>query len=286
MFDVYQKVTDRFVEMMQGGEIPWKKPWSGTMEGAINYDSRNPYSLLNQMILGKPGEWMTKNQIDAHGGKIKKGAKAGFVVFFKWLEDKTTDEDGQEKVHRWPMLRYYNVFHIDDVEGVKSKLTTAEVARHAPSEIANAVVDGYLAREKGLKLTIKESNRAYYAPLLDEVVCPKMNQFDVLAQYYSTLFHELTHSTARESRCNRDIDELAFFGSESYSREELVAELGAAMLCNVTGLECAATVRNSTAYLQNWIKALKNDNRMIVWAAARAEKAAEFIRFGKKEKAA
>ena len=87
MFDVYQKVTDRLVEMMEGGEIPWHKPWSGTMDGAINYESRKPYSMLNQMLLGKPGEWLTYNQVTARKGKIRKGAQSGFVVFCKWMEE-------------------------------------------------------------------------------------------------------------------------------------------------------------------------------------------------------
>ena len=286
MFDVYQKVTDRLVEMMEGGEIPWHKPWSGTMDGAINYESRKPYSMLNQMLLGKPGEWLTYNQVTARKGKIRKGAQSGFVVFFKWMEETEKDENGEERLHRWPLLRYYNVFHIDDCEGIQSKLTPAEVVRHEPDAEAERVVASYLDRENGLKLTVCESNRAYYSPARDEVVVPSLSQYEVLAEYYSTLFHELTHSTARESRCNREVDEVAFFGSESYSREELVAELGASMLCNVIGLEHPKQFRNSAAYLKGWLKALKNDNRMIVWAAARAEKAADYIRFGKKEEVA
>ena len=124
----------------------------------------------------------------------------------------------------------------------------------------------------------KPSGKAYYSPSKDLVVVPKINQYEIVEEYYSTTFHELTHSTMKKSRCDREEDnKMAAFGSKDYSREELVAELGAAMLCTYTGLDSEKAFKNSVAYLKGWLKALKSDNKMIVWASSRAEKAARYI---------
>ena len=103
-----------------------------------------------------------------------------------------------------------------------------------------------------------------------------MKQFAETAEYYSTAFHELTHSTGHHSRLNR-LEKFTFFGTEAYSKEELVAEIGAAALVNAAGLETASSFRNSTAYIQNWLSVLKNDKRFIVSAAGKAEKAVNLI---------
>ena len=110
------------------------------------------------------------------------------------------------------------------------------------------------------------------------VVVPKMSQYELIEEYYSTTFHELTHSTGHESRCNRKAEtKNSHFGNKSYSREELVAELGSAMLCHFAGIDSDKAFKNSVAYIQSWLKALKNDNKMIVWASSRAEKASKYI---------
>lgn len=139
-----------------------------------------------------------------------------------------------------------------------------------PNENAESFIEEYLWRS-GVKL-IHEGDRAYYEPLRDRVVLPRMEQFRETAEYYSTAFHELIHSTGHESRLNR-LEKTAFFGSESYSKEELIAEIGAAVLVNYVGLETTSSFRNSTAYLQNWLNVLKGDKRFIVSAAGKAEKA-------------
>lgn len=291
MINVYQMVTDRIVEQMQKGIIPWQRPWTGlgiADGGAINYVTRRPYSFLNQILLGRPGEWLTFNQIKERGGSIKKGAKAGIVVFYKTYtikKAKRTDENGEQtdvKVFEErdiPLLKYYNVFHIDDCEGIKSKIEQGEPNHLEPIERAENVINGYLSREKSLKFTNdKPSNRAYYSPSADAVVVPMMSQYDIVEEYYSTTFHEFIHSTMPKNRCDRTQENrVAAFGSADYSREELVAETGSAMICSVLGIDCEKAFKNSVAYIQGWMKALKNDNKMIVWAASRAEKAARYI---------
>lgn len=291
--NVYQMVTDRIVAQLEQGLVPWHKPWTGVgLEdgGAVNYVSRKPYSMLNQMLLGREGEYLTFKQIKERGGSIKKGAKAGVVVFFTTTtytkreevkEDGSTETVNVVKEHLMPVLKYYNVFHIDDCEGIESKIKVEEDAgpKISPIESAEKVLNGYVEREKELQFRNNiPTDRAYYSPTLDLISVPMLSQYEIAEEYYSTTFHEAVHSTMPESRCNRKSEQkLAAFGSEDYSREELVAEIGSAMLCNNVGIDCEKAFKNSVAYIQGWLKKLKNDNRMIVWAASRAEKAAKYI---------
>ena len=174
------------------------------------------------------------------------------------------------------ILKYYNVFHIDDCEGIVSKAGKATVEDNKPIEEAEKVIGEYLDRSH-LSFVSQRSNRAYYSPTEDKVVVPLLEQFKTTEQYYSTTFHELVHSTGHQSRLDRKSGMRSFFGSEDYSKEELVAEIGSAMICGRLGFETKKTFKNSVAYLQNWIQVLKNDTKMIVLAASGAEKAAKYI---------
>ena len=285
--NVYQMVTDRVIEQMKKGIIPWHRPWIGTA-GTINYVTRKPYSLLNQMLLAREGEWITFKQLKELGGSVKKGSKAGLVVFYgKYtytIEETEENEDGEEapviKEYTIPVLRYYKVFHISDCTGIESKMESKPVTvASEPIERAEEIINDYIEREEGLKFKNDEpSNSAFYSPYDDSVVVPMLSQYSVIEEYYSTVFHELTHSTMTESRCKRmNENKKVAYGSADYSREELVAELGSAMLCTIAELNSEKTFKNSVAYIQGWLHALENDNKMIVWAASRAEKAAQYI---------
>ena len=271
--DIYAAVTERIIEQMEQGIIPWQKPWISNSK-AISHATGKPYSLLNQLMLGRPGEYLTFKQCQQAGGKVKKGEKASMVVFWKWIEQE--DEETHEK-KEVPFLRYYNVFHIDQCEGVAAKYTTEAAFPDGADTLAAAqdIIYDYLSRE-GVKLLHEEGDRAFYRPATDEVVLPIRKQFMSTAEYYSTVFHELTHSTGHPSRLNR-LTRPSFFGTEDYSKEELVAEIGAATLVNHVGLETASSFRNSAAYIQNWLGVLKGDKRFIVSAAGRAEKAVNLI---------
>ena len=295
--DVYQMVTDRVMAQLEQGIIPWQKPWKNIASGceddlAISYSSRKPYSFLNQMLLGRNGEWLTFKQVKEMKGSIKKGAKAGMVVFYKRIVVKETVKDAEgnekEKQSGIPMLKYFPVYHIDDCTGIDTKIQPkpAEAEDEVtiePIEAAEKVINGYLSREKSLKLhNDRPSSRAFYSPMFDEVTVPMMKQYDVKDEYYSTLFHELVHSTMTPERMNRAEGMNNHFASQKYSREELVAELGAAMLCAATGIKNDGTFKNSVAYIQGWMKELKDDKKAIVWAASRSEKAARFIYNGER----
>ena len=142
-------------------------------------------------------------------------------------------------------------------------------------DVAQDIIYDYLSRE-GVKMTHTEGDQAFYRPSTDSITLPLLAQFKETAEYYSTAFHELTHSTGHSTRLNR-LDKTAYFGSEAYSKEELIAEIGAAALVNHAGLETANSFRNSAAYVQNWLKILRDDKRFIVSAAGRAEKAVNLI---------
>ena len=285
--DIFAAVTDRIIAELESGIIPWNRPWSGVSEGAIRRSNGKPYSLINQLLLGKPGEYLTFKQCKDEGGKVKKGAKSKMVVFWKVLHREKKDasgnvirdENGLPVDDPIPMLRYYNVFHIDDCEGIQPKYTAEHLPATASSlERAEEIIAEYSSRAK---LTIEHSkqNRAFYSPSRHLVSLPLMEQFEDTAGYYETAFHELTHSTGHESLLNRfsENDGAAAFGSESYSKEELVAEIGACGILHELGLETAKSFRNNAAYIQSWLSALKNDKRLIVSAAGRAEKAIRLI---------
>lgn len=274
--NVYEMVTERIIAELEKGVIPWEKPWTGVRAGAYNRISKKPYSLINQMMLKHTGEYATFKQWADLGGRVRKGEKSEIVVFWKILEKEETNPDtGEKEVQKIPMLRYYNVFHISQVEGVKpleQPFTEVE-----PIEEADKIITDYITREN---ISFEEcaSNEAYYSPSRDAVVVPMKEQYKLINEYYSTTFHELTHSTGHKSRLDRlQTGAVAAFGSETYSKEELVAEIGSASIMNMLGIETAKTFRNSAAYIQSWIKVLKNDNRFIVSAAGKAEKAVNYI---------
>ncbi len=275
MLDIYSAITDRIIEALEQGVIPWNKPWSGGGSACISYSTGRPYSLLNHILLGgQTGEYITFKQATLAGGHVRKGEKSKYVVFWKPYE-KVDEETGEITKHFY--LRYYNVFHLDQVDGISPRwaVSVRPASDLKPDAAADAIIQDYTDRS-GITLRITQSDRAYYQPSTDTVVVPKLSQYQEQAEFYSTLFHELTHSTGHQSRLNR-ITDTAAFGSHEYSKEELCAELGAAFLLNHCGLETPASFRNSTGYIQGWLKALKNDKRLIVSAAGTAEKAVNLI---------
>lgn len=270
--DVYGIITDRIIEQLEKGIIPWEKPWTGTQSGAISGATGKAYSILNQMLLGKPGEYYTYNQVLAKGGHVRKNEKAQIVVFWKQIKAVEQDEAGQPIEKAIPMLRYYSVFHIEQCEGIESQQRQTE---YLPHPAAENIVIGYCQRE-GLAIRHQRGDEAYYSPSRDCVVLPLREQFNSVAEYYSTVYHELTHSTGHSSRLNR-LKATAHFGNDNYSREELVAEIGAAALLNYAGIETKKSLRNNAAYIQSWLSALRNDKRMIVQASGAASKAVDLI---------
>ena len=281
--NVYEIVTDKIIKLLEAGVIPWKKPWSGG-ESAFNRISKKPYSVLNCMLLSHSGEYATYKQWQSLGGQVRKGEESEVVVYWNWVPVKNAEQKEDEEVLMKPVLRYYNVFHISQVDGVEPLPVEAEKNKLEPIDEAERIKDTYLSRESALRLVIEHSDKAYYSPSRDCIVVPKLDQFMDPAEYYSTMFHEMIHSTGHKMRLNRlESGAEAAFGGTEYSKEELVAEIGSAMSLGKAGIETSSTIKNSAGYIQSWLRVLRNDSRFIVSAASKAERAVEYIYTGKRE---
>ena len=272
MIDIYAQITDRIIAALEAGEIPWKKPWTGR-SGCVSFVSGKPYSLLNHILLGGvAGEYITYNQCSQVGGHVRRGEKSKTIVFWKPFE--TVDADtGEIETHFY--LRHYSVFHLSQCEGIRPRWNITAHSDLQPDAVAEGIIRDYVDRS-GVRFIATESGEAFYRPATDEVVVPCIGQYQEAAEYYSTTMHEIVHSTGHPARLNR-IANTASFGSDEYSKEELVAELGSAFLVNHCGLETPSSFTNSAAYIQGWLKALKNDKRLLISAAGAAEKAVSLI---------
>ena len=274
-FDIYEEITNRIIAQLESGTIPWHKPWSGISGGAYNRVSKKPYSLLNQMLLKHDGEYATYKQWSDIGGKVKKGEKSEIVVFWKIFQTEEV-KNGKVEKKSIPLLKYINVFHVSQVDGVEPR--DVKSIEHKPIDEAENIKTTYIDREN---IEIREvvTNEAFYSPTMDYIQVPCKEQFADVMEFYSTLFHEMVHSTGHRDRLGR-LDasvKLASFGSEEYSKEELIAEIGSAFLMNHIGIETTKTFKNSAAYIQSWLKVLRDDKRFIVSASSKAEKAMKYI---------
>ena len=273
---VYDIITARIVAQLESGVAPWRKPW--TSKSPANLVFQKEYRGLNVLTLASQGYpsrfWLTFNQANKLGGRIQRGAKGSPVVYWNIGEGREVRKpDGSSKMQTPFLLRYSTVFNLSQTEGIDipAKMLS-EQRENNPIADCEAIVDHMPNRP-----AFEQSDAAWYRPSSDSVGMPARGLFHSSEEYYSTLFHELTHSTGHASRVGREgIEKLNTFGSESYSREELIAEMGAAMLCGVTGI-APATLDNSAAYLQSWISRLKSDSKLIVQAASAAQKAADYI---------
>lgn len=298
-FNLYETVTDRMIEALDAGVVPWRKPWNATGEDGLqkNLNSGRPYRGINQFLLTfseyDSPYWMTFKGMKKLGGTLKKingedekgtGQKSTVVVFWKRIVKTEPDPmTGEKSTRVVPLLRYFRVFNSDQVEWteeVPARIKALEIpAEDKPEfitlEIAAEIVAGMPNPPKKLK---HGGDRAFYRPATDEYKLPKPEDFDSPQQYHHVEFHELAHSTGHKDRLNREeLTKLTTtFGDADYSKEELTAEMTAAFLDATCGFS-EVTFDNSAAYIDNWKKKLRGDNKLVVIAAARAQKAADFI---------
>ncbi len=274
---VYQIVTDRVIALLERGVVPWRRPWAGADVQPQNLVSRRPYRGVNPFLLACTGfaspYWVTFKQAKALGGSVRKGEKSTPVIFWKrWRTERIDSETGDRESVEIPILRYYNVFNAEQCDGI-SVPELPKVHDFQPIERCESIVPG-MANPPRIE---HREARAYYRPTIDTINMPRPELFIGPEAYYGTLYHELSHSTGHSSRLNRQgIASLAAFGSADYSREELIAEMGAAFLCGHCGIE-SVTLDNSAAYLAGWLRRMREDHRLIVTAAAAAQRAADYI---------
>lgn len=273
----YDLITERILAALEGGEVPWRKPWSLPAGMSPQSVTGHAYSGINAILLGLSGytdpRWLTFRKANELGGHVRKGEKSMPVVLWKPIEREVEKDDGETEAKTIWLLRYYSVFNVEQCDGLS--LPTIDMPQEFdPIQTAEGII---AAMPNSPSIDHKGGDRAYYSPSSDEVHLPLRAAFESAGEYYSTAFHELGHSTGHNKRLNRhDLETgIAPFGSEVYSKEELVAEFCAALLCNQSGIE--NTIDNSAAYIQGWAKVLKKDKRLVVTAASQGQRAADFI---------
>lgn len=317
---ILTQLTERFIDALESGnEIPWHKPWIMSKHHRTNYacglgyigSSGVEYGLLNSIMLylngHEAGEFVTLNElmkrtntkkedgsvwdcfIRTADGKIPKSTMVVYRGPTEYRKkdangDYIKDENGNVVMGKYFLLRTAYVWRIGTQVNCPFKVVGVE-KKSKPKKVVNGIADAekiatdYISRE-GVKFSHSNENRAYYSPSLDVVNVPPIENFSKVEEYYSTLFHELGHSTGAENRLKRDIRNV--FGDHAYSKEELVAELCACILMHDNGFNSETSTNNSVAYIQSWIKSLKSDPTMLEWAFGKAERAVEYIYNGKK----
>lgn len=270
---VYEIVTQKILESLENGEVPWHKPWKSLYNVRLphNLVSKKGYRGINIFLLAfTPYDspyWLTFNQCKKFGGKVKKGEKSTQIVFWK-IYDKEVEVNGENELQKRYILRYYNVFNTEQCED----LDLSKVENNVDQIDFNPIKECETIVENMPHCpTIKTGSRASYNRASDEVTMPKKESFESEEEYYCTLFHELAHSTQHIGRLDRAKEK-----SHDYSKEELVAEMTSAMLCGVAGIE-NKVIDNSAAYVKNYSKQFKDNIKMVVEAAQKAQKAADYI---------
>jgi antirestriction protein ArdC len=265
--NTYQIITEKIIEQLEKGVVPWRKPWRTILPQ--NLISRREYRGINSILLNSlPFEhpyFLTFKQARGLGGFVRRGEKGLPVVFWRFIEEEETKE-------KFPLLRYYTVFNVSQCDGISVPVVAAR--RFNPIEECDKTISGMPhcpAVEFG-------GNQAFYVPSRDLIQMPVRERFSEAEEFYATIFHELVHSTGHVSRLNRKgINESGVgFGSQTYSQEELVAEIGASFLNAKAGI-VGRTIENSASYIANWLSALRSDKRMVIVAAGAAQRAADYI---------
>lgn len=275
--NIYEMVTERIITLLEQGTVPWRKPWTGGRAQTLpmNFTSKREYRGINIFLLMCMGfssrYWLSFKQAQEKGGRVRKGEKGTPVIFWKRYatEDRQTGEAKEV-----PVLRYYTVFNLDQIDGLEAPDAPEPVnPGFKPITEAERIIKAMPKRP----LITHGEPRAYYRSMSDTVNLPKPELFTEAEEYYSTAFHELTHATGHESRLNRrPSTEIRHFGDREYSQEELVAEMGAAFLCAESGI-APAVINNQASYIDGWLKILKGSPKVVVHAAAQAQRAADFI---------
>ena len=291
--DLYQVVTDKVIELLEAGTVPWQRPWN-QYGLARNYATGHVYTGINAFLLNffpsfDVPFYLTYKQAQALGGQVRKGAKAETVYFFKTLYKDADGKNlkpaqvaklgsGDKFVKAIPMPRTFHLFNIADVDGIDFEIPELSDNPNAPIEECDNFVTSL---QSVPEICHQDLNHAFYAPKADQINMPPLPRFSSPEAYYKTLFHEVTHSTGHDSRLSRPGITLPMEqrvpGSEPHAHEELIAELGAVYLCHHAGITRQPLQENAAAYIDGYLGLLKNDKRFLFQASSQAQKAVNFL---------
>ena len=291
MATVYDVITQQIVESLEKGTVPWKKPWNSglpTIDGKPvlnqNLFTKNPYRGVNWLLTAlspfSSPFWVPRGEIRKRSLSIKEGEKYTPIVYFKWRsEEDIAKEAARGRVVAPCFARFFKVWNIEQLDGVDletiPQLDSIDRKEHKPIQEAIQLVDQYKDKPT---IQHKEDGRAYYNATRDFINMPDIGLFDSPEEYHGTLFHELVHSTGHKSRLSREsLTDYSPFGSVSYSKEELIAEIGSCFLCSTVGIATPETFQNSAAYIEGWLGKIKKDSRLVLSAAQQAQKAVDAI---------
>lgn len=306
--EIQEEVTGLIIDALERGVVPWHRPWKVLGGVHKNWKTKKPYRGINQFLLDITAQssgyrspyWLTYKQADEesykqyrkrHGLKdtpetikaykesdeykgVRAGEKSTIVVFWKIqkFNKKGDDEAEEDKVVTVPLLRHYRVFNSEQTDLDIPMPNEQELREHSPIEEAQSILDNC----PNPPVINHGGDRAFYRPATDEITLPTPEQFDSDEHYYSTSFHELVHATGHEDRTGR-VTDWTTFGSDPYAKEELVAEIGAAILAGHADIDVPEIQTNTASYIQSWIKRLNNDKTLIVSAGGKAQVAVDYI---------
>jgi antirestriction protein ArdC len=289
--NVYEIVTKTILDRMINGEIPWREvmlPKKGEKAQFTNPCTGTAYSALNCLLLGAPGQYSTWNQIKERGGRVNDGAKSHIVTFWNTFipkeykdEAEKLEAEGKSTEHlKQQTLKYYRVFNLNDVTGMKLKKEDETVAAQQrasdPTDIAEMALFDYRHNE-GIKVVPSQGDEVVYDPGNDTVHMPEKTRYALEEDYYASLFSGMVHSTATSGRVNRETELKKMADGEVSPKEELIAEIGSSMILTSCGLKRNETHEQIAAICQKWVEAMNKDYRLIVYASSGAEKAARYI---------
>lgn len=288
-------VTDEIIKLMEQGVCPWNRPWFANdipknLKTKTEYKGFNKLMLLSMKMANQyeSNYWLTFKQSKTLGGTIKKGSKATPIIYFNktyliqfsdesksWKSEKEKKQilkkDPYATIEKESLLlRYYNVFNLDQIENIESPKENKQTIENI--EKLDNIEKNWTDKPK----INFGGNKACYIPSKDEICLPPKENFKGTAEFYTTKWHELGHSTgARKRLARKEVLNANIFGNEDYSKEELTAEIFASSMLALAGIN--KTINNNAAYIQNWLEQLRNDENMLIHAAARAQKAVDYV---------
>ena len=275
------RITQEIITRLEAGTKPWIKPWRGVPVSRPLRACGIPYRGMNVFWLWMVADmcgyvspfWMTYNQAKSLGAQVRKGEKSTIAIFYKsYTKEVEVPDTGEKTDEARRVLKAYPVFNADQVEGLPERFHPAATLELVEPEGREAELDAFFA---AIPVNLRHQGcEAYYEPTADRVTMPPTSLFEGFDHYYATLAHELSHWTGHASRLGRDLKNR--FGTAAYAAEELVAELSSAMLGAELGLP-VTHLDNHASYIEHWLKLLKDDDRAILTAAAKAEEASSLL---------